>query len=554
MKYSPVNNSIFIVFISTLIAIGLPSINGRAEEKRFRVDSFIPGKFIDLEWEVYGSFNLGGSNFDETRYSAQFNEIYGTTERDNSSQDFHFRNIFNYEYTTPDRFFEFTSGAQAYLAHANDEDEFYSEDDDSESRNLLNDYLNYSISFTPEMETGLYFYSNLYSSIQTEWYTSFYSKPDWETNEDRTNIRTFRDTVFVHTDEYLQKGDSYTRYNTVDVALNTGWGRVYEGQFASTALYIIDELRESYLIDIEPTYEQMIALTGIIYQRRLQHTIDDRIHRIETVNRIMEYLSKYNLIKKDNAHATVIVQDIWDYFPDEPRKFGLRFKGGIGLEYSRNTSDDSRQYTNKDYRYNYPAGSPEDVDTTSYTETVTDSYRHEKFLNTAPYFKIGVEYFRPLNHKWQFDSEIVGKYFFEERNEEIQTSLPAYYSRKYVNDQFDHYEFNFDFTLTYILNSRTSLEFHNSCFWEQQEYYETSWNKFNGPEYEIGPKYRNSISDLRMDSRFTAVYRIAIPTSLYVSASYYYRNFDSEIESINRSTEETMDGYSFYVSVSHNIF
>jgi len=91
-----------------------------------------------------------------------------------------------------------------------------------------------------------------------------------------------------------------------------GYGRVYNGVYAATAMYMIDELKKAGYIDKEPSYPQMIEMTDIIYQYRLKYYDDRRIHRIEALTAVGEYLQQQGLADDFGTGGQLIIQDVWD--------------------------------------------------------------------------------------------------------------------------------------------------------------------------------------------------------------------------------------------------
>ncbi len=525
-----------------------------ADAQSFQVESYIPEKFIDMKWRVSGNINFTGNDSEHEEYASGIpTSISKDTKNKTDRQRLYLVNYYDYNYETIQRYLIFNSDLTIILNNTNynsKHNEGSSSGDIGRTSSSKRDPKEYSIRINPQLDCGVYLHSDLYVSLLSEWQHYYTGKPNGRSESIGHAFYISGDTVYNDVSKSNRGEDDTNRNDGFSISIRPGWGRVYEGQFASTAMYIIDELRQNNLITLEPTYDQLYSLTEIIYQRRLIHKIDSRIHRIESIDKIVDYLIGEGIVNEYHPMSSIVIQDIWDYFPRTQRKFGFRIMAGPGISYEKNSSDYSYTQEQHSIRYEYPEDSPGSVDTTYQYESVTDMYEHQKVSSILPYLTAKAEYYRPINHRWQLNTYIDGKYYLNSYKE--RTAFRSHYNEfwKYEEDDFDNYELNFDVTILYILNSRTDFSFSYDFTFENIDYKRSTLQKAGSSPYQLKEieEIHNSYWKYRLD--FVGAYRIAVPTTLNFRAQY--SAIDDKAETLDvRDDNRNSDGYSFSVSISH---
>ena len=258
-----------------------------------------------------------------------------------------------------------------------------------------------------------------------------------------------------------------------------GWGRIYEGRYAATAMYMVDELKRNGLLKREPTFEEMRSLTETIYQYRLKHAVDARLHKIEALSKIMDLLAGQGVIDDAGPHGYLFIQDVWDYFPRDDRRFGYQIRAGGGLEYHYN-SDQLRYHGYVDY------------------------FRHRTSEGRRPFASVAVDCSRPFGLRWQFDVTGVGRYYFDPSNATTETVIEYRYDHTLYEEHGIKYRADYDYsivgTMQYIFDSRTRA-------WVRTSYTTGHFHSDSYDRYEVGDA--NSGDEVVTDNQLirTAVVR-----------------------------------------------
>ena len=434
----------------------------------------------------------------------------------------------------------------------------------------------------PSIDAGKYVYRDFFAAANG--YVSFaYS----ETPTDRDRIHS---RYYYFDGEYYSLSKSYTmldrstdnRQWALGLEVLPGWGRVYDGVFASTALYMIEELQKNQLLKRVPMRDEMLELTELIYQYRQKHAIDSRIRRIEALTEILTYLRDVGVTDDLGPYGHLVIQDVWDYFPRESRGsvvrtmryfdgmyFPVTIKGGMGVARSFGTR--VRAGLGADYRYDsgqqtylrdtestytrYHKDSAGIVDTLS-GYTTWHSYYHRKNTSGNVYLTGLVEHHVPVSRKWQVDLSAQARYYIYTDHD--YSLFTVYYrdnrsSERMITEDWeydDHYSLGFWASALYIVDSRTSLNVQALYNYEQVEYEVTRRqlvnNSLTGGKYSYHSEYWQFVLSGGL------IYRISIPTTLHINANYYRTS--SEAVQYLVSNDYADDSYELSVSLSHYLF
>jgi len=556
-----------------------------ADNIPFKISDYIPEKFIDFEWQVNGSFQLTGNNAESQSDVVGLQGRYEDRDWSGNQHRLDLGSNLRYRYETIQDFLTADLALSTrYYRQANEYTRFMftslNKDEVIENSGARRCFY---IGVSPHVDVGKYAYRDFF--VAANGYVSF------EYYETPTNRVETHGARHYYDGEYYLFSDIHTtsdrrsdeRRWSFGLELLPGWGRVYDGVFASTALYMIEELRSNGLLERTPTHEEMLALTELIYQYRLKHIIDSRIRRLEALTEILNYLQDRGVIDDPGPYGHLLIQDVWDYFPrsksqrvariphyivgrgimtrtrgatGESRQFGTRIKVGLGADFLYNSSQQTHLYSREIIYTKYYNDSIGVIDTVrSYSKE--HNYDHRKSTSAYVYLAGLIEHHVPVSRKWQVDLSAWARYYvYTDEDREFRL---IYYrdtaTHKMASilerDYDDYYSLGFWASALYIVDSRTSLYVQASCDYRQAEHKTVfkNYGVYSTMEY----KYPN------LDEKnwlFTlgggVTYRISIPTTLLVKAAYD-RGSREEIYDLYRD-DYSRDSYGVSVTLSHHLF
>ncbi len=260
-------------------------------------------------------------------------------------------------------------------------------------------------------------------------------------------------------------------------------------------------------------------------------------------------MDREGILDGNHTTATLLVDDIWRYFPTDNRKFGWQFKAGIGIDYEKIkevTRTDSHIY---ELETKYPDGAPEEIDTLSETNLFSSSEENNKHTSSSTYLTLGGYYYKPFNHKWQLNISATGTYFLdyyrEINNYDADLTRENIYS-KYVTryDYNDAYECVLNSEVRYIFSSRTTarVNFQSWYFSLDQD---TKITDENNGSTDITNHSTETLNEFGFGISGSLTYRISIPLTLTTSVSY---NNGASMPSRPGSLYNDIDGSNYGIS------
>ncbi len=330
-----------------------------AADSTFSVDSYIPQKFTDFQLRLDGGLRIEGERT-EAKPSSEEGDDLGEQIKSYDVQELRGALATNYRYETIPHYLRLSLAAAGYDFNLNG------------GTGYIPDWpKRFQKGIQLSIDAGVYLFSDFFLAL--EGYGA------WDYGGTTTGIET------THGRAYFGEIDVFP-----------GWGRTYEGEYAATGMYIIKELRDDGILDREPDFEEMLTLTELIYHYRQTHAIDTRLHKIEALTRIMEYLQEIEAIDSTGPYGYLLIQDVWDYFPTFSRRFGHRFRVGGGMQYSYSSNDLTRERK---------------------TDGITTShiYNHYRTTKETPYIAVLMESHHPLGLRWQIDLEGKSLFLFDRR-------------------------------------------------------------------------------------------------------------------------------------------
>lgn len=487
------------------------SLASHADTTTFRVSSYVPDTFTDLLWQVNGGFAFDGSH----NSTDDKGLIPGTRQKSETSsarREFDLGSRFARRFYSVPRFLylagsvngivdrnRYTSTTESYdaLLTMSRFSRYYDED--------KHRYDRYEIDLSGE--AGEYLTGDWYLAHSAGAELSYYNRNDYESINERLRIDTAVTQVVF--DYRLGRGErpGYDRTRQVRLATGLGYGRVYEGQYAAQALEMVRLLEKSGLLFTPLSYEQLQGLAATIYHYRQISPFDDRTLRIEAIQEIADYLARRGGIDPAVLAAVPLVEDVWDYFQRDTRRFGWQVEAELGFEYRDQTQDvtstSSTRYLVIETDFSLP-GSPDTVTngiSRSHSQDYAREQRREIFLQATG------RYYRPLSLRWQFDCEMLFRFSllsaFDRTTRRVSFLSGLYEVTHYEDESNSWKEWHLLPSLRYIFDKRTSLVLDGEVSYQDvarlvgidriSRYNRAGWYEAVG---------------------LTGIYRVSLPTSL----------------------------------------
>ena len=538
--------SIIIVFVAVLFLAGVT----HASSFGFKIEDYIPQKFEDFQWQVGGKLNLNSSQYDIANNTDFYSQYTRSSESDRTFFNFSPSTSLWYKYETNDKFVELSSKLRLYLNYNHSQSESYSNGNyflSFEKNSSHSHYSSLRFSISPDIKYGKYISDNYFISIDLKNEIHLMTDLDHENRENRSS-RQVRDTssYYRERDSYSESDNNRKSYR-LNWELLTGKGHVYEGQYSSTALYLIKELKKNGLLETKPNSKVIEELAELIYNKRNERAIDKRIQRIEMFDELLTFLTSHGLINTDNHMAYLVVSDIWDFFPKIRRQFGSKFQVGCGFYYS-NSNRKYESNSNISSRIAYaPLSDPYNY-YSDVTETeIIYTRRNNTNVNKQFYLTMKYLYFKPITRKWQIDVESDIDYITHQSQLREYERYTIENGVAYDHDESEKKESNDRIILdvlpkfTYIHSSRSLFSFLSGFYFDFEDH-----------------KY--SSDKVKWDYFFisSAKYRISIPTSLSIQLTYdsnqmydrYRRNGNYDYDNIY----DYHKNISLSVNLTHNLY
>jgi len=533
------------LFVVAVLFLTVPGATA-SDIASFGVDSYIPEKFTDLQWKLDGGFGFSGDRTDSddpTGSSDRYDRFHSSSESDR--RDLRLSSSFIYDHVTVPRFLNASLGISVYGRASSSESVTDYEDTASSAvdRYGKSEGSNYALRISPSVNAGQYLASDLFVTAATSYDYDYFGYPDDQSYYLDTSIWV-DDSGWVSAtfNERQTVSESDSKRHVIKAEIASGWGRLYDGQYAATAMNMVGELRNSGLIEREPDYDEMMALTEVIYQYREKHALDSRWHRIEALDSVITYLHERGIIADPGPYGHLLIEDVWDYFGRrQSRSFGWTVTAGVSFDYSKykyQTGSDRDQYRLSTHYHPDSAGA---VDTVTYYDTILHNSSKRTEITSSPAFVVRARYSKPLNLKWQLDVTAGGKFYFDayesnERNGEHDRT-----------DYTDYEDIYCSVSARYIYDMRTSVTLAAAFDTPIRRRIVRVRGEGPVPDFEL-PREEGSWS-LKLLAGMT--YRISIPTTLTCNLSWRKENTDWVMAYRIPSDESS---YSLSVGISHWLY
>jgi len=524
-----------VLFTCTLLAALATSIAIADTDSSFNVDSFIPEKFVDKELVITSGIDVNGENNDQAEGSSSSYYISRDTGSNRSKGNLSLSSRFGSRYETISKWMNFGLGGNVSFRgqHGESYERYLYTSGNYRSTEAQNDgKFKYNVSLSPSISSGLYLKDDVFVSGRLSGSLRYSEIKPYDTlvvsqSAPFTFPQTYRSSV-------REEGElsSDQRLFVGNVSVGFGWGRSYEGRDASTAMYVIDALRDHGLLEREPSYDNMQHLTQLIYDYSLTHIIDFRLRDIDFNTAVSEYLVDKEIVDSAGSLAFNLINDVWKYFPMSRRRFGLKMGAGIGVRYDNSVSRSSNDLSIESIR---TVTYPDETVRADTSLALTHRYVRSRRISSFPYLRAFAEYHKPIDHRWQLDCDAQFVYYFETR--ELRDGITNTHSvddgsgnsssvsSMHRNEYDQSYELFTSCRVEYIPNSRTSAAIKGIV-----GYGHGKRTRLDYSSRSIQNQQSSELTLPSVDHPFAEIcssieYRIAVPTTLTISARYIY-NFE----------------------------
>jgi hypothetical protein len=516
--------------LSLLILFCIVSTTGMARDSTdFRLQDYIPERISDFRWKVDGTIGLGRDAGEDPPDYPQGTEVSG----EQRGADFNLRliNYWGYAYQTRQGLFECDWSLDTYVDDRSRTATSSSADThNNRSESTSESSSRFSrVDFSVRGQLRRYLTRDLHlAAIGDGRYSYRYSKSDAE-QSDRYMIHYF-DPEFFKTSEggaifwssHIDRRIDFTG----DVLI--GWGRRYDGKHAVTAIQLVEELDRVGLAKRRPDRRELLWLSELVHQLREGHGPDRREYRIEALESIVGYLVERGVVEESNAAAILTIEDVWDYFPSGERRFGWEFQIGYGgtHEYYNVQSESSRLVWSTKI-WDYPDTSST-ADSIAFQRIKTRDSDGRRLWYVTHYYGLRGGWWRPLSARWQFDATAWFRMYFDQ---DERYDLHVRMVNKRTTDA--------SIALTYFHDARTELKFEAAFDYER-----------------LSRREDNRDEQVRIwgiDATARVEYRLAVPTTMVVSWTYYRNSFWSTAHDYH-DPEALRHGFNLSVGLTHWLF
>ncbi len=524
-------------FVSApMIVCALFSATAASDTTTFKVNSYLPEKLVDFEWEVDGGVGLTGDHRDDSSLEIEgpFSEVE-TGEYNEDRQVGSLSSSVAYLRQSIQRHLL----ARLSLSISFDNRKYSSAswesvDGGTKDRDGGSEEFGYRVSLMPGIELREYFFGDVFGKLRLNYRCAYEETPR---NKAYSNSFSAGVDSTGWTEERFSKWtgdtDSDSKSHYLDAEFTVGWGRTYDGRFAATALNIVGELREAGLLLREPRYDEMRLLTERIHQYRESFWIDSRLHRMEALETIVSFLLDSGIMSESVAVGQYLIQDVWDYFPDQDdRRFGLTASAGVGIDYRYSSRQESSNWDVYEWTIRDSAGT---IDTVQFSDYISHRSTYSKRVERLPYLVGVVEYARPLGLRWHLSAAAEVTWSFSEQEEYI------IYARNETIDRDSEYHVAASVAAEYFHNARTSLLFR-CTYWSTDQWRFSYHRVMSLP----GSMPRGYYENLMFRSEIK--YRISVPTTFRVISFIRFGH--------PSSWDTNEDGMDYYLqaTLEHHIF
>ena len=500
------------------------------------IEDYIPENFTDLMWRVEGGINGYSNNSNQSVQESITDSYYSNSKNNlfrlNVSTEFDFTKIrlqtqlqFNLSAVS-----EFTS--RTYKDYSKRTKEFPNNRTDINSYNSSEN--NFRMTLNPRVDYKKYIANEKFYNIKL--YTAYNYRKVLNNNGNRDSYYSyiFSDSGAVSFEHSKSDQERNEHYFSSSFALMIGDGRLEVGRYTFLAFNIIEELRNNKFLLNEPDKKTMIAFADVLYQNENKHSVDTRLKEIEKYQEVFTFLENHKLVDSSHSLSLLYIQDAYKIYPHEQRPFGFIKEVGLGVEFNYERYNGYDNVKSSRLVYQFQNDTPEILDTVinGYGFSKNGLSRKSEYL--YKYIIAQVNYYKPLSMKWQIDSRISGRYYFD------SYLRPSYRELERIKKRYD---VNLTSSVKYYYTSRTLWSASLSY-----QYVRDNYGDYN-QDYNI---VFNNIKQWKLDLGTSLEYRLNLATTIFGSINYSNSSSDN-IDDLYKNYQDGTN-FNFSLSISHYIY
>ena len=201
---------------------------------------------------------------------------------------------------------------------------------------------------------------------------------------------------FITYNVSLSHNGNYDKSNVYGINKNSnvnfrptvGWGkgRIESVKDARQTIYILDELKKNGVLSRDMTKDEIFEFAQLISTVKNKRFLDSRLHRIDEITTIDNYLKKKDVLSNTDAAYFTTLYDMWEY--------GDLFDRNSGAVFSLNVSPLIN------YQWDYSKLSSSDA-------------LDNQYFSYGAAAEIGFNYSKPVKLNWQHDFSVNLDFGFE---------------------------------------------------------------------------------------------------------------------------------------------
>jgi hypothetical protein len=544
------------VLLTVLGFAPVPAWAVETDSATFRIQDYIPVKFTDFGWKLDGGCAVNRRQTTDSRRvfesAAEYDDL--VIPSDSGGNAIAFENLIRYRYLTRQGtlILEFGPGGGGYRTA---EDTVKSAQDavgavTETSRTSKVRSTQVSIPF--KGETRRYLVGDVFLSANGDFEYSY----DQTTDEKEHSTNQYDDAdslgrISISISERLEKSRGIVRRIDFTGEIRLGYGRVYEGRHAATALQLVAELRNRGLLQREPTRNEMLSLSVSVHKFREGHGPDTRDYREENVRMILDWLVRQGILDEGATVAHARVEDVLDYYSAEDRPFGWQVQVGFGGHDQYYNRQSDKVITTRKLRQVSEPYFRERFDTLELTTTRSVTSGRDRNFAPKDHLILKCDYSRPLSLAWQFDLGLEAISYLEPRGPSDGFVIRDGASYSYLDDRYDLYT---SARLAFLCDPRTSLGL--TVEWTTTSFVYRDHRFRNLPDSssiaEVIRSYRYRRSDLV--ATLEAAYRVSHNTTIVAEWAFTNRNYVYDYDYVPFDSRYEWTAANFSAGITHWLF
>ncbi len=469
----------------------------------FRIEDYKPVRLVDFQWKLEPGLESDNSEIGSDVGSAiQFTP--GTDVFSNSLLVFGLRNTFDYYDYSLKRTWNIVLSVTPSLERRKISTQLESGTFGFPSSNL-------DFERERKLESSLLLRSDWYVTDrffltgQSRFLGTLLSSKDEKNSQSRSSSTEFVRNRFLNRQE-----ESFN----ISAQLGFGVGRTFDGRFGYLALEAIQELEENGLLSRELSKSEFVALAERMYQSLEVHSVDSRLRRIDALSEMTNWLSSIGVISEASPLATLLLLDVWEFYPQDRRLFGVQARFNFGAANSQGMF--KRQYLEEQLRTSLSTIPPGDTIFSSANGNDLKYFRRR----VIPFFSSDFIYEKPINQKLQLSLFASIRYNLNNDNftKSSEDNIVGFIDNRISTERYKgNFQAEFSLKLSKIVSSRTRFDLiaklrsvnedYNSVFTNVQTDTNSVVTTIDSEQY-ISTYSRNGDFALAME------YRIAVPTTI----------------------------------------